>query len=115
MHAPSHTHVTLADDSWLGYYSHANDYWSKNLSLFSTGMLDNCLNDVSMFNVSDPFTGDLLKGNGFRDFSLLNATYRGGAPNATALASSTFENDASNEPASSPRPPTHVSRSHSAP
>eukprot|EP00940_MAST-03C_sp_MAST-3C-sp2_P003551 g3551.t1 len=61
-------------DSWIGYYQHANAYYKKNAGIQAVGEIDNCLNR-------------------FRDFSLLNATYRGGVPNAHELDPATYEED----------------------
>ena len=93
MATPEHTPLGRGYDSWLGYYQHANEYWSKQTSLFSTGMIDNCLNDVSFLNLKNPATGEHLEGNGFRDLSLLNATFRGGVRDARYLSNATYEED----------------------
>ena len=84
MATPEHTPLGRGYESWLGYYQHANDYWSKMSTLFATGEIDNCLNDVSFLNLHFPHSGELIEGNLFRDLTLLNATYatclKGAAP-----------------------------------
>eukprot|EP00322_Chrysochromulina_rotalis_P022631 CAMPEP_0115845690 /NCGR_PEP_ID=MMETSP0287-20121206/9485_1 /TAXON_ID=412157 /ORGANISM="Chrysochromulina rotalis, Strain UIO044" /LENGTH=644 /DNA_ID=CAMNT_0003299477 /DNA_START=71 /DNA_END=2005 /DNA_ORIENTATION=- len=99
MATPEHTPLGRGYDSWLGYYQHANEYWDKQTSLFSTGMIDNCLNDVSFVNLTNPVTGEHLEGNGFRDLSILNATFRGGVRNAHQLSNTTYEEDVFREQA----------------
>lgn len=59
MATPEHTPLGRGYESWLGYYQHANDYWRKSVGITSTGEVDNCLNSLA-------------------DFSMHNATYRGG-------------------------------------
>lgn len=59
MATPQHTPIGKGYDSWMGYFQHANDYWQEGLPLSSTGTIDVCQNR-------------------FVDFSLYNATYRGG-------------------------------------
>ena len=58
---PEHTPLGRGFDSWLGFYGHANDYWTYDNTLKATGHIDNCLNL-------------------FTDFFAANATYRGRAP-----------------------------------
>lgn len=93
MATPEHTPLGRGYESWLGYYQHANDYFTKTTSLFATGEIDNCLNDASFLNITRPSTGELFEGNGFRDLSLLNASFRGGVRNGAALANTTYEED----------------------
>ena len=61
-------------DDWIGYYQHANAYYKKDATIQSVGEIDNCMNK-------------------FRDFSLLNETYRGGVPYEHELDPNTYEED----------------------
>ncbi|EOD10139.1 hypothetical protein EMIHUDRAFT_248505 [Emiliania huxleyi CCMP1516] len=93
MATPEHTPLGRGYDSWLGYYQHANEYWSKQTDIYSTGMIDNCINDVSFLQMKNPLTGEPLEGNEFRDLSLLNATFRGGVRDTRYLSRATYEED----------------------
>jgi arylsulfatase I/J len=59
MATPQHTPWGRGYDTWLGYFQHANDYWTKGGNIAATGEIDNCLNS-------------------FLDFFETNAVYRGG-------------------------------------
>ena len=75
MATPDHTPQGRGYDSWIGYYQHANDYFTKGSSnIGATGEVDNCLNR-------------------FTDLSELNATFRGGVRDAHALDNNTYEED----------------------
>lgn len=78
MATPEHTPLGRGYDKWLGYYQHANDYWTKGTPITSTGEIDNCLNH-------------------FTDFSLLNSSFRGGVRDALALENGTYEEDVFSE------------------
>lgn len=68
MATPQHTPQGRGFDDWLGYYSHANNYWTKKVDFGSTGEIDVCLGS-------------------FTDFSQTNSTYRGGVLDDIALSS----------------------------
>eukprot|EP00657_Telonema_sp_P-1_P000336 TRINITY_DN10632_c0_g1_i1.p3 TRINITY_DN10632_c0_g1~~TRINITY_DN10632_c0_g1_i1.p3 ORF type:complete len:102 (+),score=32.72 TRINITY_DN10632_c0_g1_i1:344-649(+) len=69
MATPEHTPQGKGYQEWYGYYSHANQYWTKGMTIQSTGELDTCLNH-------------------FTDLSQANRTYRGGVTDPVALDSS---------------------------
>jgi arylsulfatase I/J len=54
MATPDHTPLGRGYDSWIGYYQHANDYFTKgSTNIGATGEVDNCLNrftDVRLSN-----------------------------------------------------------------
>jgi arylsulfatase I/J len=58
MATPDHSPLAKGYESFLGYYQHANDYWTKSSDLEATGQIDNCLSQ-------------------FKDFFVINETYRG--------------------------------------
>ena len=68
----SHTPHGRGYEDWMGYYQHANDYWTKGMgpitSPRATGEVDVCANK-------------------FTDFSRENETHRGGIEDAAALES----------------------------
>lgn len=68
MATPEHTPHGRGYDSWLGYFQHANDYWTKGGNLQATGELDNCLNS-------------------FTDFFQASKVYRGGVRRSSWLSS----------------------------
>jgi arylsulfatase I/J len=37
MATPEHTPMGRGYSEWVGYYQHANDYWSKRMPIESTG------------------------------------------------------------------------------
>ena len=41
---PRHTPIGRGYETWLGYYHHANDYWTEKLPFQATGVLDVCGN-----------------------------------------------------------------------
>lgn len=67
MATPDHTPEGRGYETWLGYYQHANDYWRKNTVFQATGEVDICLNRLN-------------------DFSMHNATYRGGVLDAASMS-----------------------------
>eukprot|EP01064_Diplonema_japonicum_P010618 TRINITY_DN1785_c0_g1_i1.p1 TRINITY_DN1785_c0_g1~~TRINITY_DN1785_c0_g1_i1.p1 ORF type:complete len:532 (+),score=127.75 TRINITY_DN1785_c0_g1_i1:635-2230(+) len=44
MATPMHTPIGRGYESWLGYFHHANDYWTEKLPFQSTGTVDVCGN-----------------------------------------------------------------------
>eukprot|EP00854_Cymbomonas_tetramitiformis_P016233 gene16233-19265_t len=75
---PRHTPQGRGYQEWFGYYQHANNYWTKGGDIKATGEVDNCLNK-------------------FTDLSELNATYRGGVLDPSAL-DATCENSTAADP-----------------
>eukprot|EP00927_Polykrikos_kofoidii_P005344 TRINITY_DN12113_c0_g1_i6.p1 TRINITY_DN12113_c0_g1~~TRINITY_DN12113_c0_g1_i6.p1 ORF type:complete len:705 (+),score=91.57 TRINITY_DN12113_c0_g1_i6:65-2116(+) len=65
MATPDHTPLGRGYESWLGYYQHANSYWTEGTTLESTGEFDQCLNRM-------------------RDLAFLNETYHGPLLNAAS-------------------------------
>jgi len=58
MATPVHTPRGRGYDSWMGYYQHANDYWTKGMgSIYkptTTGEIDVCLNKLTDFSGFNP-------------------------------------------------------------
>jgi len=67
MATPQHTPWGRGYDTWLGYFQHANDYWTKGGNIAATGEIDNCLNS-------------------FLDFFETSAAYRGGVQRPNLLS-----------------------------
>ena len=44
MATPRHTPIGRGYENWLGYYHHANDYWTERLEVTATGTIDVCGN-----------------------------------------------------------------------
>jgi len=81
MATPEHTPKGRGYDSWIGYYTHANDYWNKGMGLISdqagfaiVGEIDNCVNQ-------------------FTDLSEQNDDYCGGVREKKFLADDYYEED----------------------
>lgn len=76
---PQHTPHGRGYETWIGYFGHANDYWHKTQDLISIGSVDVCMGQ-------------------FIDFSMHNATYRGGVRDAASLSDACRE-DHESDPA----------------
>mmetsp|Transcript_3546 Transcript_3546/g.6861 ORF Transcript_3546/g.6861 Transcript_3546/m.6861 type:complete len:664 (-) Transcript_3546:109-2100(-) len=76
---PQHTPHGRGYETWIGYFGHANDYWRKTQDLISIGSVDVCMGQ-------------------FIDFSMHNATYRGGVRDAVSL-SAACRDDHESDPA----------------